>query len=133
MLLNLENGLSREIGISVFVAFVLGVFVAYRLLARRVRRRRIVAVELRLEAAWENFKVSWGIPRTRKSVGLGSSLVGGLHTGPQGRVLSMHPLPASAPGKPEPARLPLSSAAAATTQPAPTIETVQQTQISCDI
>ncbi|MGD1090861.1 MAG: hypothetical protein ABSB35_02585 [Bryobacteraceae bacterium] len=136
MLLNLQ--MSREIGISVFVAFVLAAFVAYRLLTRRIRRRRIVALELRLEAAWEHFKVSWGIPGSHKNVGLTSTLVGGLQTGPQGRVLSIRPLSASAARKPEPTRVPLASAAVAVAQPAPSaaapsIETVQQTQISCDI
>lgn len=129
--------MAREIGIFVFVAFVWGTFLAYRLLARHIRRRRIVAVELRLEAAWQNVGASLGMMGSRKSVGLASSLVGGLQTGPQGRVLSMHRMSASADRKPETAGLPLSNAAAATAQPASStvanIETVQQTQISCDI
>jgi hypothetical protein len=120
-----------------FVAFVLGTFLAYRLLTRRIRRRRLVAVELRLEAAWQNVRGSLGITSSRKSVGLASSFLGGLQTGPQGRVLSMHPIAASAKRKPEPVRLPLASAAVAVAQPASSaaanIETVQQTQISCDI
>ncbi len=145
MILNLQSGLlmemlhamSRELGLSVFALFVLGAFIAYRWLARRIRRRRIVALELRLEAAWQNVMGTWGITGSRKSLGLTSPLVGGLQTGPQGRVLSLRRLSVSALKKPEPVRLPLASAAAAVAQPAPsttaTIETVQQTQISCDI
>jgi hypothetical protein len=129
--------ISRELGLFVFAAFVVGTFLAYRVLTRRIRRRRIVAVELRLEAAWQNATGSLGMAGSRRSVGLASPLFGGLQTGPQGRVLSMHSIAASAKKQPEPLRLPLASAAAAVAQPAPSaaanIETVQQTQISCDI
>jgi hypothetical protein len=135
MELNLQ--ISRELGLSVFAAFVVAAFVGYRLLTRRIRRRRVVALELRLESAWEQFRVSWGIPGSHKSVAMTSALVGGLQTGPQGRLLSMRPLSPFPARKPEPARVPLASAATAVAQSAPSapapIETVQQTQISCDI
>jgi hypothetical protein len=137
MIPNLQDGMSRELGITVFVAFVVGAFVAYRLLVLLTRRRRIVAVELRLEAAWQNFKVTMGIRDSRKSVGLAGPFLGGLQMGLQGRVLGMRPLAAMAAKKPGSAPLPLAEAAAAGAEPAAGapvgIETVQQTQISCDI
>jgi hypothetical protein len=136
MTLNLQAGLFREVGIAMLLTFVLASFVAYCLVARRSRRRRrIVEVELRLEAAWENFKTALGITGSRKSTALASAFLGGLQAGPQGRILSHHGLSAQAAKEPEPSRLPLVGAAAAGSEPSSTaaIETVQQTQISCDI
>jgi hypothetical protein len=82
MVLNLQ--ISRELGLSVFVAFVVAAFVGYRLLTRRIRRRRVVALELRLESAWEQFKVSWGIPGSHNSVAMTSVLVGDCEPAPKG-------------------------------------------------
>jgi hypothetical protein len=135
MTLNLQAGWSREIAIAMVAIFVVAAFLVYRLGARRSRRRRIIAVELRLEAAWQNFKTTFGMGGSRKRVLPASPFTGGLQAGPQGRVLSIHPLAAPAVKEPEPQRVPLAGVATAGAEPssAANIETVQQTQISCDI
>jgi hypothetical protein len=134
MTFNLQAGVSREIGIAVFAAFVIAALLAYRLVARRSRRRRVVAVELRLEAAWQNLKPSLGLMGHGKRTLPASAFMGGLQTGPQGRVLSMHTLAAPVTKEADAPRVPLTGvAASAETSSTPGIETVQQTQISCDI
>ena len=140
MTLTAQGEVLRDIGMIVFAAMVIGAFTGYRALVRRFRRRRIIAAELRLEAAWQNVRTIWGITGSRKSVGLASPLLSGLQTGPQGRVLSLRPLSdlqVSPEKKPETTRSPIEKAAVAGGQPVPgggpARDSVQQTQISCDI
>ena len=90
-----QNGFSpdtwRVLGICLAV-----ILVACRLIVRRLRRRRLIAMELRLESAWHNLKASMslagGVAGSRRVVGLASSFLIGLEVGPQGRVHSMCPL-----------------------------------------
>jgi hypothetical protein len=134
MTLNVQTGWSREIAIALVAACVVAAFVVYRLGARLSRRRRVVAVELRLEAAWQQFKPTFGMGGYGKRILPASPFMGGLQAGPQGRVLSMHSLAAPAAKESEPARVPLTGIATASEpSSAAAIETVQQTQISCDI
>ena len=55
----------------------------------RVRGRRLLAIELRLEAAWQNARV---VTRVISPKPVGGVFVGGLNTGIKGKVLSMGPL-----------------------------------------
>jgi hypothetical protein len=91
----IENGPSTETW-SVLAVCLGMMLIAYGLTRRRNRRRRLIAMELRLESAWQDMKASLGLTgrevNSPRTVGLSSAFLGGLQAGPQGRVLSMHPL-----------------------------------------
>ena len=92
---NTQNGFTPEtwsvIGICLGVALIV-----YRMTMRRSRRRRLIAIELRIESAWQDMKASLrfagSTAKSHRPVGMASAFLGGLHAGPQGRVLSMRPL-----------------------------------------
>ena len=111
--------------------------VAYSLTRRRIRRRRLIAMELRLESAWEDVKSSLGLPgrvvSSHRTVGLASSFLGGLQAGPKGRVLSMHPLGEEVKAMSAYATSDAAIPAVVTDPPELAAETTQQTEIPCDI
>lgn len=100
------------------VCLALALLLAYHLKVRKVRgrSRKLLDIELRLEAAWQNARVVSRTIGPKSPVGLSGVFEGGLNTGIKGRVLSMRPLDELPPGTTESAK-----------------ETAQQSELSCDI
>jgi hypothetical protein len=100
-------GIWSAIGLCLGLALLL----AYRLKVRqiRVRGRRLLAVELRLESAWQNARVVTRVFGRRPLTGV---FVRGLNNDITGKVLSMEPLDGTG---------------------VSTQKSIQQSRLSCDI